>query len=142
MSGGKVKNKMSNAEFRKLNNTYPKIGKDPSIIPTEKQIEREILAYLELRTITSWKQNNGCLKAGDRFVKFFMDAKGKSIKGMPDIAGYLPNGRALYIEVKRPKKYPTPEQRAFIINAQESGCLAFIAHSVQEVHEVLLEEGY
>ena len=102
-------------------------------LATEKQIERNILSYLALKKITAWKQNNGCLKVGDRFVRFFIDHNGKSIKGIPDIAGYLPDGRALFIEVKKPGKYPSKDQKAFLENAKKSGCVAFVARDISDV---------
>lgn len=105
------------------------------IAKSEKEIEREILQYLHLVKWQAWKQNNGAYQVGNRFVRSFIDHQGKSIKGLPDIAGYTPLGTAFYIEVKRPGKYPTKEQKNFILNAEEAGCLAFVARGVGDVEE-------
>lgn len=135
MLGGTRSNRMTSAQY------LARIAK-PAPLVSEKQIECAILEYLQLINITAWKQNSGCLKVENRFVRFATDARGRSVKGISDIPGYLPGGRALYIEVKRPGKYPTPDQKAFLKNAKESGCLAFVARSVQDVTDRLVKEGY
>ena len=110
---------------------------------TEKQIERAILEYLVVvKKIKCWKQNNGNFSVGNRYIKTCIDHMGNSVSGIPDICGYLPNGKALYIEVKRPKGKPTELQKHFLDNARESNCSVLVAHSVEEVIQFLKEEGF
>lgn len=54
------------------------------------------------------------------------------IKGVSDILG-LYKGRFLAIEVKVPKKYPTPEQKEFIAQVNARGGIAFVARSLADV---------
>jgi hypothetical protein len=63
----------------------------------------------------------------------------KSCKpGWPDITGYIIDGRALFIEVKRPVSgAPTREQQDFIEAAAKSGAVAFFARSVEDVFQHL-----
>jgi hypothetical protein len=60
---------------------------------------------------------------------------------VPDIIGILPGGRCLGIEVKRLKSKTQPkraqEQEEFREKINRAGGLAFIARSVDEVHERL-----
>ncbi len=125
MGGKKSSNRMTLAQYRGLKGS--RLG-----IVREKPIERAILQYLQLIGITAWKQNNGAFKVEGRFIRVFMDADGNGIVVL-DIAGWMPDGRALHIEVKRPGENPTEDQRAFLENAKKSGCVAFVARSVDDV---------
>lgn len=55
------------------------------------------------------------------------------IRGVPDISGVLPDGRALFIEVKAPKGRASPEQVVFLDNANKRLAVAFVARSVTDV---------
>jgi hypothetical protein len=46
-------------------------------------------------------------------------------------------GASLYIEVKRPGEYATPEQRQYIDECIADGCLAGVAHSVREAIDLV-----
>lgn len=102
-------------------------------IATEGDLLHSIMEYLYIIKFTYWRQNNGVMKIGNRIVKFFQDKDGNTIKGMPDIAGWCPDGRALFIEVKIPGKKPTREQANFLKNASAAGCVAFVAYSIDDV---------
>ena len=56
--------------------------------------------------------------------------------GTPDIIACV-RGRFVAIEVKQPGKHPTPAQVAYIEKIQRSGGIAFVAHSVEEVDDLL-----
>lgn len=58
-------------------------------------------------------------------------------RGVSDILGVLPNGRALAIEVKRPGGKPTEAQQLFLHEVNRAGGLAFTASSVDEVEAYL-----
>lgn len=64
-------------------------------------------------------------------------------RGVSDIIGTIPpNGRALFIEVKKPGGAVSPEQQEFLDKHSSAGALAFIARSPQEVVEILSSAGY
>jgi len=63
-----------------------------------------------------------------RFVRF-----GK--KGMPDIHGYLNDGRALYVECKSATGRLRPEQVAFLERAERCGCVVVVARSVDDLQK-------
>lgn len=60
------------------------------------------------------------------------------IKGVSDILG-LWKGKFLAIEVKAPKGYLTPEQKAFIAKVRSEGGIAFVARSIDDVKRELGE---
>lgn len=117
----------------------------------EKGIEREILAWLHFNKFQCWKNNNGAtvikeIGRPNRFFRSFMDWRGQTFCGMPDISGYIPPhlkkpGAALFIEVKKVGGKISEHQKNFIQNAKSSGCVAFIAHSVDEVKIELSKAG-
>ena len=94
---------------------------------TETDIQRDILAYLKLRGICAWRVNAGRASYNIRLAP----------KGTPDIIGYLPDGRFLGIEVKRPGKNPTPVQQEWHDRARESKCCVFVARSIEDVENNL-----
>lgn len=59
-------------------------------------------------------------------------------KGISDILG-LWNGRGLAIEVKRPGGKPTAEQKEFLTAWAESGGIAILAYSLDDVTKTLGE---
>lgn len=84
---------------------------------TEKEITQQIRQVLKLCRIKHWKAWGGPM----------------SEKGIPDIIGILPGGRFLGIEIKRPGGRVSPEQAKWIQNINDSGGIAFVAYSVDEV---------
>jgi hypothetical protein len=110
-------------------------------VPLEKEVQRDILDWLEKAGVWAWRSNRGAFGATHngkrRFVTF-------GVCGQSDISGILPeSGRALFIVVKRPgAPGPTPEQQWFIDTANRNGALAFVARSVAEVEAALAAEGY
>lgn len=121
---------------------------------TEKQIENQILTYLQSKKIFAWKnQSTGTY---DPRKGIFRKSNNKHhINGVSDILGVVKDGRILCIEVKKPyisKKtglisYKTQEQiekmasddQVFFINKIKSlGGIAFYADSVEIVEDQLL----
>ncbi len=104
--------------------------------PKESDIQASILRALRVHPAVShsWRQNTGAMAIGEgkarRFVRF-------GPKGMPDICGFLTDGRALYIECKTRTGRVSPEQQEFHDKAKKAGCVAIIARSVADVWEVL-----
>lgn len=54
-------------------------------------------------------------------------------KGLPDICGYLSDGRALYVECKASDGKLRPEQEAFLDRARKAGCVVILARSVDDL---------
>ncbi len=100
---------------------------------TETALVRQCLDYLAFRGIMAWRQNSGAMvgeyKGKRRFVRF------AGVKGLSDIAGVLPDGRALYIEVKRPGKSPTVEQTNFLDRVKKLGGVALWVIDVKQLME-------
>lgn len=101
-----------------------------SFEPTEKEIEKSIRRYLDIRGIFNWPSHAGQIIP--------------VMNGISDIIGALPgSGRILAIEVKRPGWKPPGEeskqyrhyreQREFQENIRKSNGVAFFATSVEDV---------
>lgn len=108
--------------------------------PTEKEIEKAILQYLEwLPEVMAWKNQSTGLY--DPIKKTFRKAHSKFvINGVSDILGMYKT-RFLAIEVKRPSnKVRTKEQNDFIDAINLRGGLAFYATSVEDVKKVFVSE--
>ncbi len=99
-------------------------------------IQKAILEYLGLQGIMAWGNKNG----GTFDPKKRVYRRNTTVPGISDILGVLPGGRALAIEVKRPKpnyREPTVAQKQFIKRINEAGGLAFVATSVEDVKQAL-----
>lgn len=98
---------------------------------TEKEIEHGILHFLnaflgvrayKIQTTGVYDANRGCFRKRGKYVR----------KGMSDIIGIV-EGRFLAIEVKSENGTLTPDQKSFILDVNESGGIAFVARSIQDV---------
>ena len=120
----------------------------------ERDIQRAILDLLHARCVLAWKAGSGGFRVTDtrgraRYVKM-----GQT--GVADLIGVIAwcvthdtpgsdatapacvtTGRFLAIEVKRPGEHATVEQADFLRNVRQSGGLAFVAHSCEEVAKEL-----
>ncbi len=96
--------------------------------PLESVIQRQILDYLTRKGYFVWRQNQGGIPTGRGGFRRF-----NGMRGLPDICGVLPDGHALFIEVKRPRGKTTPEQNEFLIKANLLGAHAFVARSVKDI---------
>ena len=108
--------------------------------PTEKEIEKSILQYLEfLPNCYAWKNNS--VGVFDPTKKVFRKSKNKfAINGVSDILGVY-KGRFLAIEVKTPQnKKRTQEQNDFIEQIKKNDGIAFYATSIEEVKAELIFE--
>lgn len=110
----------------------------PEIPISESVILRQILTYLRLKKIFCWRQNTTGVydsKAGTYRTRSY-----GSLKGVSDILG-VHRGRALAIEVKSAKGRLSPEQTEFLRIFTESGGIAFVARSIEDVEKSLAEHG-
>lgn len=98
--------------------------KQPHI--SEKEITHSIRNLLKTFGIMHWKNWQGL----------------GSTPGVPDILAIQPDtGRFIGIEVKTSKGILSPHQERFIANIKESGGIAFVARSVDDViRELNLEK--
>lgn len=112
---------------------------------SESTLQRDVLNYLKLVPgIVFGRSNSGLIKTSQGQWVHLLP------KGWPDITGHLPDGRALYIELKDPTRKPSRDnakrratiaaQEAFIADAARKGCVAFRATSVDEVADRIREE--
>ena len=115
---------------------------------SEDDVQASILHELHRRGILAWH-----LDAGGRKTRRMLQARGVAMgaggqgdipEGWPDIFGILPNGQALFIEVKRPgvrvgtKRVQTAgtlsaAQISFLTRAELQNALAFAAWDVSDV---------
>jgi hypothetical protein len=108
--------------------------------PTEAEVLASIIVYLTAqqrlgRVVWFSRMNTGAgkLQYGNgtsQFMRF-------GFKGCPDILGQLPCGRLLAVEVKRPSGRVSEDQASFISKAANSGAVAFVARSVDDVARVM-----
>lgn len=97
----------------------------------ESQIQAAILAYLRARGILCWPQNREKSGRGAR------GARHVGFRGLPDIGGVLPGGRAIHVEVKRSGGKPSPHQVGAMQMLAQQGALVFMASSIEQVEEQL-----
>lgn len=97
----------------------------------ESEIQKQILDYLKFLKIFCWRNNTVGIynKKLNRYVK----SGSGTMKGVGDILCCLPDGKLCSIEVKRPNKLPTKEQREFMNEINKRGGLAFVASSLDDV---------
>jgi hypothetical protein len=107
-----------------------------SLEPSESAVLDAVLQALSMHPAVGgfWRQNIGAFAIGEgrsrRFVRF-------GPKGSPDIHGYLKDGRALFVEVKKPSGRVSPDQRAFLDKAQKNGAVAVVARNVDDIYQAL-----
>lgn len=102
----------------------------------ESVIESQIFHYLRGRGVLCFKS----IQAGffDPVRKVFRkQASPYFRKGVSDCLGLLPDGRFLAIEIKARYGKVSPEQQRFIDDVNNSGGVAFVARSVQDVVDKL-----
>lgn len=110
----------------------------PMDLPREKreaEIQAEILGTLRALGVFAWRNPIGQGRFGSR---------SKHAAGLPDIGGILPGGRALAIEVKRPraaKRANEEKQNEWLERARRMNACVIVARSVDDVLAVLREEG-
>ena len=112
---------------------------------SEADVQRSILDYLHARRIFAVAVDAGAktLRRGEATVQ-----GSATVAGFPDICGVLPQGRALFVECKRPAwiingKVERPAgrlsdaQAEFLRVAAQAGAVALVAWSVSDVQEAV-----
>tara|TARA_R100001443_G_scaffold114144_1_gene129697 strand:- start:138 stop:563 length:426 start_codon:yes stop_codon:yes gene_type:complete len=73
--------------------------------------------------------------AGNK-VQYYVKQKTLGFKsGWPDLEIFVPGCKVIFIELKQPKNYPTPRQRAIHEILNNTGALCFVARSIKEVYD-------
>jgi len=94
---------------------------------SELDIQKQILTWLKLNGIFAFRVNTmGVPLPNGKF-------RPSPMKGIPDIIGVLPGGRALFIEVKRPGGKTSKEQDEFLAVADIAGAEVLVAESLEYV---------
>lgn len=98
----------------------------------ERDIQREIIKYLRIKQIFCWKNNSVGIYVEKR--KTYIPV---GMKGISDIIGLLPTGQLFAIEVKVKNRYPNQNQKDFMQKINDSGGLAFVARSLDDVDKYI-----
>lgn len=100
--------------------------------------ESELLSYaltcLKRSGLVAWRVPNGPViqsRCGQVYYK------PSPIKGFPDIAGVMPNGKFFAIELKTEKGRLSVEQREWITKLNMSGAMAIVLRSRDEIDEFI-----
>jgi hypothetical protein len=97
----------------------------------ESAVLRACLSYLSIKGIEHWRTNTGMAMLPGRGGKLQPVRFGK--KGVPDICGYLPDGRAMFVEAKASDGKLSPEQSLFLDRARKAGCVCIVARSLDDL---------
>lgn len=101
----------------------------------ENKVVREICDFLMLyKDIFFWRQNNGATY--DTIAGKFRSLPRYGLRGISDILGIY-KGKFLAIEVKRQGGLLSVHQHNFLKAIRESGGIAFLAYSYEDVIEHL-----
>lgn len=104
--------------------------------PSESAVLGAIRLALQIHPAVAWAEriNGDAHSSGEgatrRFIRYVF-------KGCPDIIWQRVNGRALYIEVKKPSGRVSVEQAEFLARASRFSACAFVARSVADVFSEL-----
>lgn len=103
------------------------IGKTMS----ERDIQKQILTYLELKGYMHWRNYVGPILRGPRKL-----LSKNPMAGMPDILGVFKSHHRLFaIEVKTPKGKLADKQKAWIEQLTNAGAYCLVARDISDVVE-------
>lgn len=103
--------------------------KKPIKVDTNK-LTKGAIQLLTFKGFEVWRNNNAAVY--DRKIGGFR--RNSTKLGVPDIIGFQKKtGRAIYVEIKTGSDRLSDEQRAFLINALENGCIAFECRSIDDI---------
>ncbi len=100
----------------------------------EKETQKTILQYLNLKGHYCWRNNTGMI---------FSEYKGKKrmwyagMKGSSDIIGIAKDGKFIAIEVKSKKNKPSLYQQLFLAEVKKRGGYAIVAYDLDTVMKIL-----
>lgn len=121
----------------KKNKNNPKrvVGKELKKIPLkelikkEKEIQKEIMEWLNNNNVFHYRQNSGVFFINGRMIR-------AGVTGISDIVGVLNGGVAFYIEVKKYGGKVSENQKSFLERAKNAGAITVVAYCLDDVKKV------
>lgn len=111
---------------------------DPYRLPVpsgrEADLQRFCLRYLAACRLTAWRCNVAGFKAEGRFFRSLP-------RGHADLQALLPDGRALFVEVKGPRGRLSPWQIAWQDQMRRAGALVLTVKSIEDLRQGLRAAG-
>lgn len=104
--------------------------------PLEKVTQKQIIDYLLLKQVVLLRINSVVARTGGRYIRSVIQC-GNDENGVSDLIGCSKYGKFIAIEVKRKGEEPTLEQINFLDRIRNSGGIAMVAYSVDDVIESL-----
>lgn len=101
--------------------------------PKERDTQKALVAYLELRGCVVIRCNSGAVKVGDRFIRF------NSAPGCSDLLICLPGGRFAACEIKTARGRLTAKQAGFLDRVRAAGGIGAVVRSVADADRLLAE---
>lgn len=105
---------------------------------SEKEVENEILAWLQMCPGLYWKNNS--VGIYDRTKGSYRRPSKYHINGTSDVLGVFPDGRFVAIEVKSQRGKVSESQDLFLKAVVKNGGIALIARSLEDVQQRFKEE--
>ncbi len=100
----------------------------------EKDIQNVICEYLQIKNIFFWRQNT--LPIFDKNRGTYRSMPKFSLKGVADII-VIKDGKAIFLEVKRPKGKQSEDQKLFEENAKANGAEYHLVTSLDDVMKII-----
>ena len=103
-------------------------------------IQNDILDFLNRNGIFAFRVNNGGVY--DQSSGVYRNPGKFSLNGISDIIGILPDGKALFVEVKTEKGRMSQPQKVFIDKVNRCQAIGICVVSVIQTLDKLKEHGY
>lgn len=111
-------------------------------VDRESPIQRGIVTYLRTVIpdgIVHHCRNEIRKRGSDIAIELSWAKRQGAYKGFPDLLVMVPGGRTVFFEVKAPKGYATPEQRALHEKMRDLGHSVAIVRGIDDVRAALRE---
>lgn len=102
-------------------------------VRAERDIQKEILAFLKNNSVLHWRQNSGMVPigGGSRFIRL-------GSKGLPDICVIMPpHGKFVGLEVKTKVGKVNQNQKEFAMRLTNLGGYYFVVRSLEDAVNAL-----
>ena len=101
-------------------------GTQTALEPSERQIQRQIVDYLQLNGWLTIQTYLGSTRGGSVWMQ----------KGMPDLCA-IKDGRHIWLEVKTPKGRLSAEQVRLHNDMREAGAEVYVVRDVKDVLQIV-----
>jgi len=105
--------------------------------PPEGALVTAVLKVLQLAGCMAWRQNNlpsfTVMQRRDLGTALVRFHRNTVLKGISDVGGITPTGRAIQIECKRVGERPSGEQSGWLTAVSSSGGIAMLCEDVEQV---------